>query len=67
MITIKQIFASNNKNLLEKLIPEKGSDFEYTTGLKFTDPFDLAFDHPFECSLPHLLSEQLEEEQPLFI
>jgi len=64
---MKTLFIANNKNLLENLIPEKGSDFEYTTGLKFTDPFDLAFDYPFECSLPHLLSEQREEEQPLFI
>jgi len=64
MKTTKQIFQNYNNSIL---IPEKGSDFEYATGLIFTDHFDEAFNHPFECSLAHILSEQREDEQHLFI
>lgn len=64
---MKKIISKNNKTLLEKLIPEKGSAYEYEKGIMFTDPNDIAFDHPFECSLPHLLQEQREEEPILFI
>lgn len=64
MKTTAQIFQQYNNSIL---IPEKGSDFEYQTGMSFTDPNDIAFEHSFECSLPHLLAEQREEEQHLFI
>jgi hypothetical protein len=64
---MQNLIAKNNKTLLEKLIPEKGSVFEYEKGMKFTDPFDMAFDHPFECSLPHIKSKENEEDNHLFI
>lgn len=64
---MKKIFATHNKKFLENLIPEKGSAYEYEKGMSFTDPLDEAFNHPFECSLPHLLSQQREEETILFI
>lgn len=64
---MKNIFQKFNKTLLENLIPKKGSDFEYHKGMSFTDPLDEAFHHPFECSLPHLISEQNDEETILFI
>lgn len=64
MKTTKQIFQNYNNSIL---IPEKGSDFEYHKGMSFTDPFDEAFNHPFECSLSHIKSEQREEETILFI
>lgn len=67
MKTTNQLITKNNKTLLEKFIPEKGSAFEYEKGMMFTDPNDIAFDQSFECSLPHLLSEQREEEPILFI
>lgn len=64
MKTTEQIFQQYNNSIL---IPEKGSDFEYQSGMCFTDTHDIAFEHSFECSLPHLLAEQREEETILFI
>lgn len=64
---MKNLIAKNNKNLLEKFIPEKGSAYEYEKGMMFTDPNDMAFDHPFECSLPHLLSKKDENEEFMFV
>lgn len=64
---MNHLLSQNNKKLLENLIPEKGSAFEYEKEMSFTDPFDIAFDHPFECSLPHLLNQEQDENTNLFI
>jgi hypothetical protein len=40
---MNNLFIKNNKTLLEKLIPEKGSAFEYHTKIMFTDIKDEAF------------------------
>lgn len=64
---MQKLIAKNNKTLLEKFIPEKGSAYEYEKGMMFTDIHDIAFDHPFECSLPHLLSKKDENEEFMFV
>lgn len=48
---MKNLIAKNNKTLLEKFIPEKGSAFEYHTKMMFTDPNDEAFNYPSKYSL----------------
>lgn len=64
---MKNLTDKNNKTLLEKFIPDKGSSYEYEKGMMLTDIHDIAFDNPFECSIPHLLSKEDENEQFLFI
>lgn len=51
-MTTNKIIAKNNKTLLEKLIPEKGSSYEYHSKMMFTDPKDEAFNYPSKYCLP---------------
>lgn len=50
---MKNLINQNNKTLLEKFIPEKGSAYEYEKGIMFTDPNDEAFNYPSKYSLPN--------------
>ncbi len=61
---MKNLFISNNKKLLDNIMSKEEG---IINGKSDIDVHDIAFQYPFECSLPHLLSDQRNEEQHLFI
>jgi len=48
---MQKLITQNNKTLLEKFIPEKGSAYEYHYKMMFTDPNDISFNYPSKYSL----------------
>lgn len=50
---MQKLIDQNNKTLLEKFIPEKGSAYKYHYKMMFTDPNEEAFNHPSKYSLPN--------------
>lgn len=48
---MQKLISKNNKTLLEKFIPEKGSAYDYHSKMMFTDPKDEAFNYPSKYSL----------------
>lgn len=61
---MKKLFQKFNKNLLDKIMSK---DEGVINGKSDVNVHDIAFQYPFECSLPDLMSEQREEETILFI
>lgn len=61
---MKKLFQQLNKNLLDSIMSKEEG---IINGKYDVDVHDIAFQHPIECSLPHIKSEQNDEEQFLFI